>query len=227
MFEVFLDSEAGPYHRRDSLPNQDALLFHEERGIIFLAVADGAGSLKFSDVGSYAAVEAAVHSMTDEGGSLAPLELVELGMRKAREKLFAFENHKEYGATLALAVLKEDGSGAAAALGDSFIVIHGEDDSHSLVTGESSGEYANITELLTSAEIHPTYQEFSGAKAVSLSSDGLEGVAIQSGKAHGGFWDGVLKQAYGGTLDISKIFRWLSSLHKLVDDSTLLIALRR
>lgn len=226
-FEAFMGSVPGPYHIKKNIPNQDAILFHEEQGVMFAAVADGAGSLKHSDVGAYDAVESAVHGMVKSRKNLDPAKLVEYGITIARENLLKRENYKQYGSTLTLVVLLEDGTGAVAALGDSFVVLHGEAGEHILVTGTPSGEYANTTELLSSDEYTPVIETFEGVKAISLSSDGLEGVAIQGGNAHGGFWDGVISQAYDDRLDISKIFRWLDSLDRLVDDTSLLTIIKR
>lgn len=226
-FEAFMGSVPGPYHIKKDIPNQDAILFHEEQGIMFAAVADGAGSLKHSDVGAYDAVESAVHGMVEARKNIDPAKLVEYGITIARENLLKRDNYKEYGSTLALVVLLEDGTGAVSALGDSFVVLHGENGEHTLVTGTPHGEYANITELLSSDDYTPVIETFEGVKAISLSSDGLEGVAIQEGDAHGGFWSGIISQAYEGRLDISKVFRWLDSLDRLVDDTSLLTIIKR
>lgn len=226
-FEAFMGSVPGPYHMQKHLPNQDALLFHEGKGFMVAAVADGAGSLKHSDVGAYDAVESAVHGMVEARKNLDPSKLVEYGITIARENLVKREDYKQFGSTLCLVIWFEDGSGAVAALGDSFVVLHGEDDEHTLVTGTPSGEYANTTELLSSDEYTPVIETFEGVKAISLSSDGLEGAAIQDGDAHGGFWDGIITQAYDGRLDIDKLFRWLDSLDRLVDDTSLLTIIKR
>lgn len=226
-FEAFMGSVPGPYHIKNNIPNQDAIIFHEEQGIMFAAVADGAGSLKHSDVGAYDAVESAVYGMVKSRKNLDPAKLVEYGVTIARENLLKRENYKQYGSTLTLVVFLEDGTGAVAALGDSFVVLHGENGDHTLVTGTPSGEYANTTELLSSDEYTSVIETFEGVKAISLSSDGLEGVAIQGGNAHGGFWDGIISQAYDDRLDISKIFRWLDSLDRLVDDTSLLTIIKR
>lgn len=222
-----MGSVPGPYHLKKNIPNQDAILFHEEQGIMFAAVADGAGSLKHSDVGAYNAVESAVHGMVEARKNIDPAKLVEYGITIARENLLKRDNYKQYGSTLTLVVLLSDGTGAVAALGDSFVVLHEESGDHRLVTGTPSGEYANTTELLSSDEYTPIIETFDGVKAISLSSDGLEGVAIQSGNAHAGFWDGIISKAYDDRLDISKIFRWLDSLNRLVDDTSLLTIIKR
>ncbi len=226
-FETFMGSIPGPYHVKEGLPNQDALLFHEEKGIVFAAVADGAGSLKFSDQGSHLAVETAVNFMTDNRKKLELEELVKSAYEVARDKLQSIENYQEYGATLSLVALKETGEAATAALGDSFIVLHENEELHHLVTGTPSGEYANITQLLTSQKQNPIFSSFENIRGASLSSDGLERVAIQNGEAFSGFWGGIYKQAQAGSLHVDKLFRWLASQDKIEDDTSLLTLVSR
>jgi len=227
MFEAFIGSVEGPYHRQKNLPNQDYVHIHEEEGWFFGAVADGAGSLPFSDQGAWIVASTAIEAMTDARKNLDLEKLLEYGIAAARDQILKKEDHKNFGSTLTLLVLSETGEWGVASVGDSFAVIHGEDGSHTLVTAGGSGEFANITELITSKEINIVVQTGTDALAVSLSTDGLEGVGILKGEAHGGFWDGIRDKAVDGSLQVDKLFRWLDSLEKLVDDTTLLTVARR
>ncbi|MBR6874128.1 MAG: protein phosphatase 2C domain-containing protein [Ruminococcus sp.] len=57
----YSNSMAGPYHIDKGLPCQDSRCFKEGKdGIVIAAVADGLGSMKFSEIGSKVACETAV-----------------------------------------------------------------------------------------------------------------------------------------------------------------------
>ena len=61
-------SVRGANHKRNNLPNQDAIKWQEKNGNLVLAISDGHGSSKHfrSDVGANLAVEAAVEIMLEE-----------------------------------------------------------------------------------------------------------------------------------------------------------------
>lgn len=75
-------SEAGLSHRRASLPCQDAHGYRVLRnGWLIVAVADGAGSATFADVGATNAVRIALNSMEDQ---VSPIEFASRVARSAR-----------------------------------------------------------------------------------------------------------------------------------------------
>lgn len=235
MFEAFMGSIPGPYHEKNGLENQDAALFHEnDRGIVVAAVADGAGSLKFSAEGAYIAVEGAVAAADEVSRFGSLLDMTMRGLDRAREKQRGIDGFKEYGSTLVVAAINSMGEWAVSAVGDSFAVVHTLD-THILVTGTPVGEYANITELLTSDTIHPVHLTGQGAVGITLCSDGLEQVAIAldeekedgARRAHAGFWDGIRDRALKSALDISALFDWLNTQDRIVDDTTMLTVVRR
>lgn len=222
-----MGSVPGPYHIQKDLPNQDAILFHEDRGLMLAAVADGAGSLKHSDEGAYIAALTAVETMEKARKNLDFEKLVEYALFAAREELFKKENFKAYGCTLTVAAWDVEGNLSVGSIGDSFAVAKLEDGSYELVSAGGSGEYANITELLTSEDPTPVIASFENVTGLALSSDGLESVAIQDKAAHAGFWEGIFSKAEAGNLDVDKLFRWLDSLDRLVDDTSLLTIVKR
>lgn len=226
-FEAFVGSISGPYHRQNNIPNQDTAIWREEGEWIIAAVADGAGSLKHSDLGAQKATSVAVEAVAQELTAKPLEELPALGIEAARLAQRDFDDYKEYGSTLTLIVLHHSGAWAAGSVGDSFGVIHLASASHTLITGTPLGEYANITELLTSDTIHPLYSFGEDAIGISLSSDGLESVAISNNEPHKGFWDGIRDLAIAGTLDVGQLFEWLESLGKIIDDTTLLTIAKR
>jgi hypothetical protein len=226
-FEGFVGSVAGPHHRKNDIPNQDVAHWYDAGDLFIGAVADGAGSLKHSDVGAFQAAKTAVEAIHEALKTTPFDELIPLGIEAGRTAQVANDDYKEFGSTLTLVVMKSNGDWTAGGVGDSFGVIHMEDDSHELVTGTAVGEYANITELLTSKSIHPLYATGTGAIGFSLSSDGLENVALSKGEAHPGFWNGIRDKAIAGDLEVSALFDWLDSLDRIVDDTTLLTAVKR
>lgn len=225
-FEAFMGSIPGPYHLKENKPNQDWVQFHTEGDWFMAALADGAGSLSRSHIGAEEAVVAALNKMW-ASRDLPIGEIPKLGLDVARAKQKSYDDYKQYGSTLSLIAMKTDGTWASGAVGDSFGVIHMEDGTHQLITGTPHGEYANITELLTSKKIHPLYSSGDGAKAFSLSSDGLESVSIFEKKAHAGFWDGIVERAALGRLSVSDLFQWLGTQDKIIDDTTLLTVVKR
>lgn len=221
-FKAFSGTVRGPYHRKNDLPNQDAVAWTDRGDFIVAAVADGAGSLKHSGRGALAAVDSAVSAVLEASTDVDFEDLPELAVAAAQIAQKSFEGYKEYGSTITVVVMTSDGYWASGAVGDSFGVVHSEEGEHRLITGTPIGDYANITELLTSDEIHPIYEHGAGADGFSLSSDGLEHVAIQGKQAHPGFWNGLVTKAEDGTLNVDRFLAWLESLDKLTDDTTLL-----
>lgn len=218
-------SVPGPYHVQRGLPNQDAMLWSENSERVLLAVSDGAGSLSNSGEGARLAVTSSIQFMESFEHEYAPEQLPLLALHHARETLFELPDYRSYGATLVCGVLRANGELSLACVGDSFAVVKNFD-GYSLLTGTASGEFANITELLTSDELTPVAQNFTGVSAVALSSDGLESVSLSSGAPHEGFWSGVFQKTSEGSLDVERLFLWLDSLEKLVDDTTLLCVTR-
>jgi len=221
-FKAYSGTVKGPYHRKNDLPNQDAVAWSDTGDFIVAAVADGAGSLKHSGTGAQAAADTAVRAVLEASTDVDFEDLPELALLAAQARQKSFEGYKEYGSTLTVIVMTSDGYWASGAVGDSFGVIHRDEGEHRLVTGTPIGDYANITELLTSDLIHPIYEHGESADGFSLSSDGLEYVAIQGKEAHPGFWNGLVSKAEDGSLNVDRFLAWLESLNKLSDDTTLL-----
>lgn len=223
MNKVYSHSVPGPYHVREGLPNQDYMGYYEADGITFLALADGAGSLANSDIGAKDAVHIALDVMSHFYGTIDDEELTSYAIEQARKIVLARENYRSYGSTLTVAYLTSDGIARVGALGDSFAVLRKEENEFTLARGETVGEYANITTLLTSKDAQFSSSTHEGVTGIALASDGLEQVAIQEGEAHDGFWAGLFQKAEEDTLDIAKLYRWLDSLDRLVDDTSLML----
>lgn len=221
---TFSSSVPGPYHIKSDLPNQDRVSFRIFDDWIFAAISDGAGSLAHSDLGAEYATTAALDYMESLFQEMSPEDCLGNAIEAAIERLKQIEDFREYGATLALVAMSKDGEWFATTVGDSFSVIHLNDGSHILNTGHKPGEYANLTQLLTSVGVIYEITRGTDALGFSLSTDGLERVATSGKEPHNGFWSGIVSLAKNDTLDISRIFEWLNSLDKIEDDTTLLTA---
>lgn len=223
MMKVYSHSVPGPYHVREEMPNQDYMGYREVNGVTFLALADGAGSLPNSEVGAKDAVHLALDVMASFYGVIDDEELTGYAIDQARRIVLTREDYRSYGSTLTVAYLTDEGRAHVSALGDSFAVLRKGTDEFILERGDTVGEYANITTLLTSPEITYNSSTHEGVTGIALSSDGLEQVAIQDGKAHEGFWQGIFHKADDDSLNLSKFYRWLDSLDRLVDDTSLMV----
>lgn len=218
-------SITGPTHRTRKEENQDYFYHITENGVTVIAVADGAGSLSMSHIGSQLAATTAAGETIDsifDGNSLE--ESVEIGIAKARDALLERDDHHLTGCTLAVAVISDAGW-AAGVVGDAFAVISFADDSHELVQPECESEFVNITELLTSSKCKPVYR--SGTEpvlAVSAASDGLIPVSIQDGKPLQGFWTPIVNRTSDADLNIPAFLEHMDSNDKISDDTTLVIA---
>lgn len=219
-FRVYGDSMMGPYHEKKSTPNQDAYTYKKDSDKIALAVADGAGSLKRSHVGSRVAVETSVDKMMCHDDP--PENRVRYAIEASRNEIFNHSKPQELGCTLAIATIAPDGW-SVGVVGDAFAIIH-YDDHHELVTSEKISEYANITKLLTSDDWSPTIvsgrQDIRG---ISLSSDGLVNVALKNDLPFDGFWNTIIAKAEDESLDVNDLLQWIEDQGRIDDDTTLLV----
>lgn len=236
----------GPIHIAKGFPNQDAynVLTNEEMGLTVVSLADGAGSLERSDLGAQKATEESckfVESLYQNDiflNAQSPIytsqssqkfsrnylsSIVESAMWKTVEVIQS-EEDREIGSTLVLFAVDKN-FWACCVVGDSFAVIHTKEDHYELLTSPTVGEFANITQLLTSRNIEVTTfegrrEEISG---FALSSDGLEfvGVTKNVGPAPQ-FWNGVFSRVHYGNFSVEGFLNFLLSKGKIEDDTTLI-----
>lgn len=219
----------GPHHRDRETGNQDALAHLQENGHTVLAVADGAGSLAKSDIGAAVASSTAVEETMDAlNGGVPLMEALTRGMEEARRVLLERDDRNEIGCTLALAAVSGSTWGVAV-VGDAFAVVSLAEDHHVLVRPERQSEFANITPLITSRTFEPLYhhgEEGEDIVAISLASDGLENVSLESSGPSAGFWNPIVTRALNGGMDVGAFLQFMGDHDKLVDDTTLAIAHR-
>jgi Protein phosphatase 2C len=189
---VFGASVTGPLHVREGKPCQDAFAYEvSEGGRGVVAVADGLGSAARSDLGSRAAVDAAVRAVSYLASNEdSPLpQLAREGVSAARAELERTAGQegcplRDLACTLLVVVLR-DGRAAAAHVGDGAVVASTADGLR-MLSAPGDSEYANEVVPLTSID-------WSGALRTSAILDGVRGILA--------FTDGCQRAALRKTRD--------------------------
>jgi Protein phosphatase 2C len=206
-WRVVATSVCGTSHKQRSQPCQDAHYWNSpEPGILIAAVADGAGSAAFSEVGAQIAVKTVVEALrdlwvmpdtegdretwlsaaalTDDADTPPILTCLKDALETARQAVEAEaqaqqESVREFASTLILVVATPMWV-AAAQVGDGAAVL-GEGDSVRSLTSPSCGEYINETTFLVSPNALETAQFELWHGAIShfaLLTDGLQLLAL-------------------------------------------------
>jgi tetratricopeptide (TPR) repeat protein len=193
----------GVSHEKQGMPCQDYGDYGILNNVIVGAVADGAGSAKYSDVGAKLVVESVVNHLLQVAKRIqrqkcthCPSQalsqeraekLFTKTVSKARATLQQQADDKDYSITeLACTLLVFVATPqwvAAMQIGDGFIVTRAQEDSeYQLLFRPDKGEFANETTFVTSAnaisemqvKVLPGKSEF-----ICASTDGLEKLAIR------------------------------------------------
>lgn len=184
-WKVVAASKVGAAHVMAETPCQDASDYFAESDTLIACVADGAGSARYSDKGSQAAVDTFVFASRDllnDGKENSLTDVVSEAFEESRMavKKIAEGDPRDYATTL-LGIVAQGNALAALQVGDGAIVVDGEVvlDSYS-AHNANSGEYSNETRFITEPNAKPT--KFSVSKKVSrvaMLTDGLENVALE------------------------------------------------
>ncbi|MEH1959059.1 MAG: PP2C family serine/threonine-protein phosphatase [Nostoc sp.] len=196
-------SAIGTSHKNQGIVCQDYGKYCTFKDVIVGAVADGAGSAKYSDVGSELAVETALKYLSKISEYLRKRQhwwqkVSQVLSQPEAEKLFTKtvnkviaelgkkaekENYSvnDLACTLLVFVATPDWV-AAMQIGDGFIVRRSQESEYQLLFQPDKGEFANETTFITSAnavkemqvKVISEKQEF-----ICASTDGLEKVAIR------------------------------------------------
>ncbi|MEH2401715.1 PP2C family serine/threonine-protein phosphatase [Nostoc sp.] len=196
-------SEIGTSHQKQGIGCQDYGNYRSFDDVIVGAVADGAGSAKYSDIGSRLAVETVLKCFCDINESPERQEEIEQAFsqplsKEEAHKVFAKivnqvitelqkQAHEgdysinDLACTLLVFVATPDWV-AAMQIGDGFIVRRSQESEYQLLFQPDKGEFANETTFITSTnavknmqvEVISEKQEF-----ICASTDGLEKVAIR------------------------------------------------
>ncbi|OKH56250.1 hypothetical protein NIES2101_00245 [Calothrix sp. HK-06] len=248
-------SSVGTSHKQGDIPCQD----YSERkvidDVIVGAVADGAGSAKFSDIGAKLAVKTALSHLEEFFRNFKEKKKRDLQQpipkklaRKVFGKIFdkvkdeltakASEQECELNdlACTLLAFIATPDWIAAMQIGDGFIVVRAENSNeYKLFFPPDKGEYANETTFVTSKDAHyeMDVDVLDNPKFICASTDGLERLAInfRDWKPSSGFFkpfEEGLKMTENLEQEEEDIKKWLDSEDvntRTDDDKTLLLCL--
>lgn len=197
-WKAVASSATGTSHKNQGIPCQDRGNYRIFNDVIVGAVADGAGSAKYSDVGSKLAVEtvlkcfADINEYPDEQGFSQPLckQEAEKLFAKIVNKVIAELNNQaantgflvnDLACTLLIFIATAEWV-AAMQIGDGFIVVRSQSSEYQLLFEPDKGEFFNETSFITSANALDEMQVqvvLGKQEFICASTDGLEKVAIR------------------------------------------------
>ncbi|MEH2338158.1 PP2C family serine/threonine-protein phosphatase [Nostoc sp.] len=192
------DCAIGTSHQNQGIPCQDYVDYLIFDDVIVGAVADGAGSAKYSDVGAKLAVETVLKCFFEINEYPQKQAFSQPLSKEEAQKVFAEivnqvitelqkqADEKDYSVndlacTLLIFVANSDCI-AAMQIGDGFIVMRSQESEYQLLFQPDKGEFVNETTFITSTnavkdmkvKVVSEKQEF-----ICVSTDGLEKVAIR------------------------------------------------
>lgn len=190
-WRVVAASVCGTRHERRGQPCQDAHYWRVlPKGILVIAVSDGAGSATLGDVGATIAAQTAVEAVCQEGDLPKDDEGLKTTLSEAlKAARGAIETEatnrgvklKELATTLILITASPDFV-AVAQIGDGAVVVDDRDGNIVGITKPQIGEYINETIFLTSSSALDEAQivVFRGDIAhIAVLSDGLQFLALK------------------------------------------------
>ena len=160
-------SAVGTSHEKQKIPCQDCGNYRIFNDVIVGAVADGAGSAKYSHFGSELAVETVIKCFADineypdkQGFSqpLSEMEAKEVFTKFVKDVITALNKKADnndyfvhYLACTLLVFIATPEWVAAMQIGDGFMVVHSQDAEYQLLFEPDKGEFFNETTFVTSA----------------------------------------------------------------------------
>lgn len=195
-WRTIVHSAIGTRHQQQQRPCQDCGDYVTHGAIVVGAVADGAGSAKYSDIGAQVAVKTLLNTLGDQVKTGLALEgnnedaAWALFTDAVQAVIAALETEahiggyelRELGCTL-LGFIATPEWVAAMQIGDGFIVIKSANETpYQLLLHPNKGEFINETTFVTTKDalgqmqvcVRPAEQPF-----VCAATDGLESVAIR------------------------------------------------
>jgi hypothetical protein len=192
-------SSIGVLHQQHGMPCQDYAKYRFLRdGIIIGAVADGAGSAKFSDLGAWLAVEVSLTYLMGKFIQKQRRYQKQLSREEAQEcftqllesrivNRFRQKAHQrncsvsDLACTL-LCFIATPHWTAAMQIGDGFLVVRQKNEAYQLLFSPDKGEFANETTFVTSTNASADMQVQvipSSIEFICAATDGLERVALR------------------------------------------------
>jgi hypothetical protein len=244
MWRIVPASAIGTAHERAGTPCQDSCAFlrtnTEDGEIIILALADGAGSAKYSHIGSAQAVQHLLSTVSHAQPALNQIRDLHARqwMQSVRIHLEQVAESRgikvdELACTLLMAIIGKD-STVLAQIGDGAWVIE-KDGAIYPATWPQNGEYANLTTFITSECALGAIQfvRIEGSvSAIAGFTDGIQTLALTyaTKQAHSPFFSPIfqaLRECDDEAALTPPLHRFLSSeavAERTDDDKTLLIA---
>lgn len=245
-WQIISASVTGKSHEKLALPCQDAHIYRETDNHEFIvAVADGAGSASFADVGAQLAVKTAVELIEKYLSSLDEGEVIDwntqlLGVIDQTKQVIEAEASRsdllarELATTLILGVITASAI-AVVQVGDGAVVVEDQQGNLMALTTPASGEYLNETTFLISPNALESaqIQVWSGMpKYLAIFSDGLQmlGLKMPEGKPHPPFFAPLFRfveSIYDRTEAEEQLVSFLRSprvTERTDDDLTLILA---
>jgi hypothetical protein len=244
MWRAVGTSVAGTSHVKLNVPCQDYCAYERitigSTPALLVAIADGAGSASFSDVGARAVVDHLLRVIPAELSNVFELneDLARRWLNITRRRLDDIASDygveaRDLACTILFAVLGKFAS-FFAQVGDGAWIIQTES-GYVPATWPSDGEYVNETTFLTSPNWSESFKcrmVVGAIAAVAGFTDGLQRLALQfdSQSVHVPFFDplfAVLRAADDETTLISPLIEFLSSdrlAERTDDDKTLVLA---
>jgi len=202
LWNVVGASVTGTSHRSKAIPCQDANQFLLlENGVLLIAVADGAGSARRSQLGAFEAVEAAIdvlHKDLIEGIPDEEAEwesLITKAFSHARRAVIQLAQDEttpvhDFATTLTLAVVDHEWL-ITGQIGDGVIVAQMDSGELFTATPPQRGEYANETFFLTmdnalaglDGRIYRQKRDIEEVTALAVMTDGLIRIAMNVAQA--------------------------------------------
>jgi len=194
-------SSVGISHRKQQMPCQDYGDWKIMNNVIIGAVADGAGSAKYADIGAKLAVKTVLGYLTGieawlqkrkrfyHSSPLSEPEARKVFAKTVKKVLSALQKQAtQEGYAIAdlactlLVVIGTPTSVAAMQIGDGFIVVRCQSSEPQLLFQPEKGEYLNQTTFVTSANALESMQVsvcLGQQEFICVATDGLERVAIR------------------------------------------------
>lgn len=192
-------SVIGVRHQTQKLPCQDYGQHHTFREVVVGAIADGAGSAKYAEIGAKVAVERVLqflasseqsikkknrltHAFTEQEASAVFRKAVELAIAALQQTAATDQCSLSDLACTLLVFLATPNWLAAMQIGDGFILTRCQNESYQLLFQPDRGEFANETTFVTSTDALESMQVKvldRKQQFICASTDALERVAIR------------------------------------------------
>jgi len=249
MWKTLYQSVKGTSHEQSGQPCQDSSLARQvvsaDETVLVLACSDGAGSARFSEIGSRTACQTLVDLVSAEtrtSGQLGTVDAIRAhGWMSQVHRAIGVQadlrdaDARQLACTLLFAVVGERGA-AFGQIGDGAMVLR-RDDAYETVFWPQSGEYVNTTNFVSDPR-WATHLEFawceSAVDELALFSDGLQMLALDYGQqqVHGPFLDPLFAslRKQPEPADLAEPMRAFLESPQLAertdDDKTLMLATR-